>query len=348
MRQVADQSVVITGASSGIGRATALEFARRGAKLTLVSRRGGELERLAKECLRLGAGGAQAETADVGDAAALRRAANSAIRRFGRVDVWVNNAGVGAVGEFTTTPLAAHHQVIRTNLMGYLNGAYAVLPHFQQRKRGVLINVISFGSYVATPFAASYAASKYGLRGLSESLRAELVGYRDVHVCDVHPGFIDTPGIQNAANYTGRALQPSPPGRPEEIADAIVRLAVRPRDVVQVGAIAKLAPLGYALAPKLGRWLTTRAMQAGLSRTPPASKQAGGLFKPVSGPGKTSAGLRPGAGAPVKASRPQPRREGSALARTLGYGILAAAAAALAISRPAAEPAAADGSNQES
>lgn len=342
-------SVVITGASSGIGRATALEFARRGAKLTLVSRRAGELDQLAKECLRLGASGAQAEAADVADGAALRRAANSAIRRFGRVDVWVNNAGVGAVGRFTDTPLAAHERVIRTNLLGYVNGAYAVLPHFQQRRRGILINVISFGAFVATPFAASYAASKYGLRGFSESLRAELSGYRDIHVCDVHPGFVDTPGIQNAANYTGHALRPTPPDRPEEVADAIVRLASRPREVVHVGAVSKLAPLGYALAPKLGRWAVTRAMQVGLARTPPTASGPGGLFRPVRGrPAAVRGGLGAGSRTEAAAGRPATtarkpmaastsrteRGSGSVIARVLGYGILAAAAAALAAAAP--------------
>ena len=333
-------SVVITGASSGIGRATALAFARAGAKVTLVSRRAEELTRLAKLCLRRGAAGALAEAADVTDPAALRKAANSAIRRFGRVDVWVNNAGVGAVGRFTETPLAAHTKVIETNLLGYMNGAYAILPHFLKRKQGTLVNVVSFGAYVATPYAASYAASKYGLRGLGESLRAELRGQPRIHVCDVHPGIVDTPGLSHGANYTGHALQAKGPDRPEDVASAILRLATRPKDTTSVGLIAKLAPIGYAIAPKLARWVIARGMESGLSRNPSAAAEPGALFKPVSrGPGSRArmhAAPSGGAGS-VRRTRPaEPERSTvSAIAGGLGFGLVLAAVAAVVGSKKA-------------
>ena len=142
-------SVVITGASSGIGRATALAFAEGGASLTLASRRGGKLAEVARACERRG-GRAQYVETDVTDPAAMRALAAAAVRRYGRIDTWVNNAGVGVVGRFTDTPVEAHDQVIRTNLMGYLHGAHAALPHFLRRRRGVLINVVSFGAFVGS------------------------------------------------------------------------------------------------------------------------------------------------------------------------------------------------------
>ncbi len=308
MTDLSNLSVVITGASSGIGRATALAFAHAGASVTLASRRGGKLAEVARECVAAG-GQAQYLETDVTDPVALRAVTQAAIRRYGAVDVWVNNAGVGAVGRFTETPITAHDQTIRTNLMGYMHGTHAVLPHFLARHRGVLINVISFGAFLGTPFAASYTASKFGLRGLSESLRAELQDEPDIHVCDIYPGFVDTPGVQHAANYSGHALNPAPPDKPEDVADAIVRTALRPRDKVSVGAVATITPWLYAIAPGLGRWIMNRVLGIGLRRSPPQGPTSGALFLP------------------------EDRSNYAGLAMSAGLGVVALATAAFAFQR---------------
>ena len=275
-------SVVVTGASSGIGRATALAFAQQGARLTLAARRGGKLAEVARECERLG-GRAQYLETDVTSAEAMRALAQAAIRRYGGVDVWVNDAGVGAVGRFTDVPIQAHEQTINTNLIGYIHGAHAILPHFERRGHGILINVVSFGAFVAAPFAAAYTASKFGLRGFSESLRAELQDYPDIHICDIFPGIVNTPGISHGANYTGHEIHATAPDQPEAVARAIVRVARHPRDKTSVGPIAKLVPLGYALAPGFARWAMARFMQTALSRTPKQAPTSGNLFRPVRG-----------------------------------------------------------------
>jgi short-subunit dehydrogenase len=274
------QSVVITGASSGIGRSTALAFAKDGALLTLAARRGRKLAEVARECERLG-GRAQYLETDVTSAEAMGGLAQAAVRHYGRLDVWVNNAGVGAVGRFTDVPIRAHERTIETNLIGYLHGAYAAMPLFQRQGHGVLVNVVSFGAFVAPPMAAAYAASKFGLRGFSESLRGELQDYPDIHVCDIFPGFVDTPGVSHGANYTGHEIHVSPPDKPEAVARAIVRVARRPRDKTSVGPVAKLVPLAYAMAPGLGRWIMMRFFQAGLSRTPRQTPTSGNLYRPA-------------------------------------------------------------------
>ena len=284
MADLRGMSVVITGASSGIGDATALAFAREGANLTLAARRGGKLAEVARRCEREG-GRAQYLETDVTSDLATRGLAQAAARRFGGIDVWVNNAGVGAVGRFTEVPVEAHDQVIRTNLMGYLHGAHAALPYFLRRHRGVLINVVSFGAFVGTPFGASYTATKWGLRGLGESLRAELQDEPGIHVCDVNPGFVDTPGVAHAGNYTGHRFNVVAPDKPEQVAAAIVRVARRPRNSTSVGATAKLAPVAYALAPGLGRWAMNRMLGLSIARATPQDPSPGALFEPGSNDG---------------------------------------------------------------
>src|SRR5690606_29452779 len=132
--------------------------------------------------------------------------AEEAARRLGGIDVWVNNAGVGAVGRFEEIPLEAHRRTIETNLMGYLHGAHAALPFMLRQGRGVIVNNVSIGGFVPTPYAASYGASKFGARAFSNALRQELKG-TGIQVCAVYPFFMDTPGVQHGANYTGRKLQ---------------------------------------------------------------------------------------------------------------------------------------------
>jgi short-subunit dehydrogenase len=272
--------VVLTGASSGIGRATALAFAREGASLVLAARGAEALEQIAAECESAGAQ-ALAVPTDVSDVEAMRRLASAAIERFGHIDVWINNVGVGVVGAFDKTPIEAHRRVIETNLIGHMNGAHVALPHFRERERGTLVNMISVGGWTVAPYAAAYTASKFGLRGFSEGLRAELASMPGIHVCEVYPTFVDTPGMANGANYTGKRLKPPPPLLdPREVADSVVALARSPRALTSIGSVALPGRLAHAIAPQLTNRLTAKFTDLALQRADPAPITNGNLFEP--------------------------------------------------------------------
>ncbi|RYG12952.1 MAG: SDR family NAD(P)-dependent oxidoreductase [Chitinophagaceae bacterium] len=175
------RTIVITGASSGAGRAIALAFAERGERLVLASRNTAVLEELATECWKLGAEVKCVET-DTANYRSVINLAAVADEFGGGIDVWVNNAGVLAVGNFEQIPMEVNTQVINTNLLGYMNGAHAVIPYFKHQKQGILINNISIGGYLPVPFGVAYSASKFGLRGFSQALKTELSAYKNIHI----------------------------------------------------------------------------------------------------------------------------------------------------------------------
>ena len=275
--------VVITGASSGIGRATAHAFARRGAHLVLAARNKQALVEVSEECAGLGADAIVVQT-DVTDAEAVAALARQAHDAFGRIDVWINNAGVGLFGPFINAGIEAHRRVVETNLFGAMNGAAAVLPYFLEQHQGVMITNISLGGFSPVPFAAAYTAGKFGLRGFMAGLRQELADEGGVHICSVFPAVIDTPGFQHGSNVSDAALTPGalifPP---EKVAAAMVQLALHPRDELPVGWPAYLARIGYGLAPRTTERLLGFGFRRVIKNSPPEPRRLGNLFEPSRG-----------------------------------------------------------------
>lgn len=278
---LADRVVVITGASSGAGRAMALELAKRGASLVLAARRENALQEVADDCLNFGAS-VLVQVTDVKDMYSMHRLVKAAVSKFGRVDAWINNAGVLAAGAVDEIPAEVNENVIRINLLGYMHGAQAVLPEFKQQGYGTLINNISVGGWIATPYMAAYCASKFGLRGFFEALKGELHQYPAIHICDLYPGFLDTPGMQHSANYTGKQLMPAPPVYdPLRVALTVVSLLQHPKKKKAIGSAAIFLKLAYALFPGLSRDTAGMVIRTYLAKAPASETTSGNILSPV-------------------------------------------------------------------
>ena len=273
--------VVITGASSGIGRAAARRFAAEGARVVIAARSPQALAEAAAECHAAGAGDVVAIPLDVTEPDAHEQLVSRAIERFGRIDVWVNDAAVMSYGRVEDTPVITQARVVETNLFGTMWGTRAVVPVFRRQCRGVLINVASLYGKVSTPYVSAYAASKFGILGFTQTVRQELQDVDGVAVCAVLPGSMDTPIFAHSANYTGHRVKPVPPvSSPERVARVIVRLARRPRPQVQVGQLQHLASWGHAVLPRAYGSLAPGVMRFVAIGRDPQPQHPGTVFEP--------------------------------------------------------------------
>jgi short-subunit dehydrogenase len=270
---------VIVGASSGIGRASAQAFARRGASLVLASRSREALEEVAAECRVRGATAVVVPT-DVSDEEQVKRLVAEAVSAFGRIDVWVGAASVFSYGSFEDTPAEVFRQQLETNLVGQVSSARAVLPVFRAQGGGNLIFVASIYSRVTSPYASGYITSKHGLIGFAEVLEQELRG-SGIRISSILPATIDTPIYQAAANFTGQRVHPMPPSvSPHRVARAVVRVAKRPRRAVVVGRLqGSLIPL-HEFLPGVYSHMVRPAMKLLALRGGSIEPSAGNVLRP--------------------------------------------------------------------
>jgi short-subunit dehydrogenase len=275
---------VIIGASSGIGMATALEFAQQQYDVVLAARRKKELDEVAQQCRELGVEALVVPT-DITSDKAVHMLAEAAIRQFHHIDVWVNDAGVYLTSKFEDTPLEDTHRLFETNFFGYVHGSQAALTEFRRAGHGTLINISSVNAAAPMPYTSMYGASKAAVRALDESLRMELHidGLQDdIHVCTVMPSTTDTNIFQNAANYMGKEAEAiAPIYEPEYVAKQIVALARKPKREIIVGPAGKLMAIQRAHMPGSYEKRMSSYVKQQLQGEQPATLSDGNLFDPV-------------------------------------------------------------------
>jgi short-subunit dehydrogenase len=252
LKKLKYQVIVITGASSGIGLATARRAARRGARVVLAARSEADLQQLAEEINHEGPGQAIAVAADVGNEGDVQRVAEAALREFGGFDTWVNNAGASVYGRATDVSVEDMRRVFDTNFWGVVHGSRVALRYLREHG-GALINVGSETSDVAVPLQAIYSASKQAVKGWTDAIRLELEYEKaPVSVTLIKPGPIDTPYTEHAANYMADQPQHAPPVYdPESVAEAILHAATTPVRDLYVGGGAKAMATLEKMAPRL-------------------------------------------------------------------------------------------------
>jgi NAD(P)-dependent dehydrogenase (short-subunit alcohol dehydrogenase family) len=295
LKPVEEQVVVLMGASSGIGRETALRFAERGARVVVSARSEEGLNSLVEEVRRKG-GQATAMPAEVTDFEQVRAVADRAVEEYGRLDSWVHLAAVGLFATFEQTTPKEFARVIDVNLMGQVYGAMAALPHLKREGRGALIHISSVEAKRSFPFHSAYAASKHGIDGFLEALRVELMheGW-PISVTQVMPGTINTPFFDKGRTKLGVKPVGIPPiYEPKTVANIILYAAENPvRDLVSGGAAQALI-INQRLSPRmLDAILTTRVgFSPQLTDEPRSEDDPDNLYAPIEGHDTAKNGFR--------------------------------------------------------
>lgn len=280
LKSIDQQVVVITGASSGIGLATAQMAAALGAKLVLSARNEDALAEIT-DAINAADGKATHVVADVGDRSQVQRIANAAIARFGRIDTWVNDAGLSIYGRLHEVSEEDNRRLFDTNFWGVVNGSLVALPHLL-RNGGALINIGSEVSDAVVPLQGMYSASKHAVKGFTDALRVEIeeVDKAPVSITLIQPSAVNTPFPQHARNYMDREPKlPTPQIDPYQVANAIIDAATKPTRDIKVGMMAKLNTAMHKLIPALAEKLEAKQANRQHYDEPPRDPQ-GALYRP--------------------------------------------------------------------
>lgn len=289
LKPLAEQTIVITGATSGHGLCTAQKAAAAGARVMLAARDEDALRQVRDE-IRSKGGTAEYVVTDVGVEADVRKLADETAARFGGFDTWVNNAGIGVYAEVLDLSMDDHRKVFETNYWGVVHGSMAAVRHFLDKPEGgALINVGSINSDMGGPLLAPYNASKHAVKGFTDSLRIEMMkDKRPISVTLIKPSAIGTPFTEHGRNLTGyQARLPNPVYAPELVADAILDAAQHPRRAITVGGGGKFQVLGAVLLPSLFDKIAGTMVDSLVDRDKPVKKVEGNLYEPQGNDGHT-------------------------------------------------------------
>jgi NAD(P)-dependent dehydrogenase (short-subunit alcohol dehydrogenase family) len=286
LKPIENQVVVLMGASSGIGRQTALHLAKRDAKVVVAARSEAGLRSLEDEIRGLG-GEASAVVADVSEFEQVEAVAQRAVEEYGRLDTWVHLAAAGLFAPFDQTEPEEFRRVVEVDLMGQVYGAMAALPHIKREGSGALVHVSSVVGKRSAPLQSAYSASKHGIDGFLESLRVELLqeGWNNIGVTNVMPAAINTPFFTKARTKLGVKPKGFPPiYQPGVVADAILYSAEKaPREIVAGGA-GKGMLLTQRFSPRLMDAIMVRGgFGSQMTDEPKSSADPDGLFAPMEG-----------------------------------------------------------------
>lgn len=283
IKTLANKTVVITGASSGVGLATAEAFAKIGCNLVLASRGDEALDKAVAYCKSLGALAIGIPT-DMSDYEQVQHLARQAMVPTGKIDFWVNNAGVMASGKFEEIPIEVSQQVIKTNLFGYMNAAHSVIPVFKMQGYGVLINNVSIGGFMPAPYSAVYSATKFGIKGMMECIQGELSDEPNIHVCNLYPQIQRSTGNQHSAKYSGLDFKIPPfAADPKDTAEAILVLAMKPQKDKFPDFISWGLKTSHSLFPKLLVNIASGGMRF-LMKVKDGEPTAGNVLEPSKAP----------------------------------------------------------------
>jgi short-subunit dehydrogenase len=285
--------IVVAGASSGFGRGAALKLAREGATVVVAARRKDMLDDVVAE-IKAAGGTAVAVQTDVSNPSDTARLSQTTVSQFGRIDVWVNNVGVGAIGFFWDIPVEDHARVVDVNLKGLIYGAHAALRQFRAQGYGTLINIGSIDSETPLALQNTYAATKAAVLSLSRTLNEELrlAHNDDIKVGTIMPWAVDTPWWYHAANYTGHQPRMAAMDDPQIVVDAIVEACLHPKEEQPVGWKAKGSSVSHHLFPDLTEWLSAKIARRESEKAAPASVTAGAIHNPMNDGLTIEGGLR--------------------------------------------------------
>jgi short-subunit dehydrogenase len=315
LSRVAGRTYVVVGASSGFGQGAAIRLGELHANVVLAARRTELLEEVAAK-IRAAGGRALVVTTDVSRPEQVEALADAAVKQFGRIDVWMNIAGVGANGRFWEMPVADYSRIVDVNLKGVIYGSHVALRRFFAQGSGTLVNMGSVESEVPLAYHATYAATKAGVLSLGRSLNQEIrhAGHaRTIKVATVMPWAVDTPFFQHTANYSGHADRMALMDGPEKVVQALVWVSLHPREELPVGWKAQMASSAHHILPDLTERISANVHRAQIAKGTRQTATSGSVHQPMPEGRGVAGGVRArmkaeDAGAKENAPASPPRR----------------------------------------